>query len=119
MCVSLKGNLLDTFIYHLIIMFVDRAHVDDVEKELEIYVKHLEGYINALKAEIKCRITNISVLKQANNHLDKDKRDVKVVANVSLFNLFYVICKVICRHTRCLETRSRHSKKNLMNTRLP
>jgi hypothetical protein len=81
MCVSLKGNLLDTFIYHLIIMFVDRAHVDDVEKELEIYVKHLEGYINALKAEIKCRITNISVLKQANNHLDKDKRDVKVVAN--------------------------------------
>ncbi|EFA07354.2 hypothetical protein TcasGA2_TC015954 [Tribolium castaneum] len=59
----------------------DRAHVDDVEKELEVYVKHLEGYINALKAEIKCRITNISVLKQANNQLDKDKKDVKVVAN--------------------------------------
>lgn len=46
-------------------------------------MKHLEGYINALKAEIKCRITNISVLKQASNHLDKDKKDVKVVANVN------------------------------------
>ncbi|KAJ3650238.1 hypothetical protein Zmor_021936 [Zophobas morio] len=65
----------------LCISLKDRAHVDDVEKELEVYVKHLEGYINALKAEIKCRITNISVLKQANNHLDKDKKDVKVVAN--------------------------------------
>ena len=57
---------------------------------MEVYVKHLEGYINALKAEIKCRITNISVLKQANNHLDKDKKDVKVVANVSTYTCFCV-----------------------------
>lgn len=65
------------------LLFLDRAHVDDVEKELEVYVEHLEGYINALKAEIKCRISNISILKQANTHLDKDKKDVKVVSNVS------------------------------------
>lgn len=67
----------------VVVFFSDRAHVDDVEKELEVYVEHLEGYINALKAEIKCRISNISVLKQANTHLEKDKKDVKVVANVN------------------------------------
>lgn len=87
--------------------FSDRAHVDDVEKELEVYVEHLEGYINALKAEIKCRISNISVLKQANTHLEKDKRDVKVVANVCkqvLLNLKY-FNMIICRHIKYLGTK--------------
>nr|CAI5831433.1 unnamed protein product [Callosobruchus analis] len=59
----------------------DRAHVDDVEKEVEVYVKHMEDYINALKLEIKNRITLIGVLKQADVQLEADRKDVKVVAN--------------------------------------
>ncbi|KAL3289108.1 hypothetical protein HHI36_003549 [Cryptolaemus montrouzieri] len=59
----------------------DRAHLDDTEKELETYVKHMEDYINALKAEVKNRITLISVLKQAEVQLDTDRKDVKIVAN--------------------------------------
>nr|CAH7737708.1 unnamed protein product [Callosobruchus chinensis] len=59
----------------------DRAHVDDVEKEVEVYVKHMEDYINALKLEVKNRITLISVLKQADLQLEADRKDVKVVAN--------------------------------------
>ncbi|XP_074036944.1 uncharacterized protein isoform X2 [Leptinotarsa decemlineata] len=59
----------------------DRANVDDVEKEIEVYIKHMEDYINALKLEIKNRITLISVLKQAETQLEADRKDVKVVAN--------------------------------------
>ncbi|CAG9854262.1 unnamed protein product [Phyllotreta striolata] len=59
----------------------DRVHVDDVEKEIEVYIKHMEDYINALKLEIKNRITLISVLKQAETQLEADRKDVKVVAN--------------------------------------
>ncbi|CAH1114005.1 unnamed protein product [Psylliodes chrysocephalus] len=65
----------------LIMSLKDRAHVDDVEKEIEVYIKHMEDYINALKLEIKNRITVISVLKQAETQLEADRKDVKVVAN--------------------------------------
>lgn len=57
--------------------------MDDVEKELDEYVDHVEGYINALKLEIKNRIALISVLKQAETQLDADRKDVKLVAHVS------------------------------------
>lgn len=43
----------------------------------------MEDYINALKLEIKNRIALISVLKQAETQLESDRKDVKVVANVS------------------------------------
>lgn len=59
----------------------DRAHVDDVEKEINEYATHMEGYITALKAEIKARNHLISLLTQADSQLDKDKKDVKLVAN--------------------------------------
>lgn len=59
----------------------DRAHVDDVEKEIDVYAKHMEDYINALKLEIKNRIALISVLKQAETQLEADRKDVKIVAN--------------------------------------
>lgn len=62
---------------------LDRAHVDDVEKEIDVYAKHMEDYINALKLEIKNRITLISVLRQAETQLEADRKDVKLVANVS------------------------------------
>lgn len=45
----------------------------------------MEDYINALKLEIKNRIALISVLKQAETQLEADRKDVKVVANVSTF----------------------------------
>lgn len=44
----------------------------------------MEDYINALKLEIKNRIALISVLKQAETQLEADRKDVKVVANVSM-----------------------------------
>ncbi|CAG9762114.1 unnamed protein product [Ceutorhynchus assimilis] len=59
----------------------DRAHVDDVEKEVDNYVEHLESYINALKSEVKHRISLISTLRVAETHLEKDKHDVKIVAH--------------------------------------
>ncbi|KAL1512929.1 hypothetical protein ABEB36_002429 [Hypothenemus hampei] len=59
----------------------DRVHVDDVEKELDVYVEHMENYINALKLEIKNRIALISVLKQAETQLESDRKDVKTVAH--------------------------------------
>lgn len=59
----------------------DRVHVDDVEKELDVYVQHMEDYINALKLEIKNRIALISVLKQAETQLEADRKDVKLVAH--------------------------------------
>ncbi|XP_019755927.1 uncharacterized protein LOC109534634 isoform X1 [Dendroctonus ponderosae] len=65
----------------LITSLKDRAHVDDVEKELDVYVDHMESYINALKLEIKNRIALISVLKHAETHLESDRKDVKMVAN--------------------------------------
>lgn len=64
------------------LIFIDRAHVDDVEKEMDEYVKQMEEYINAIKSEIKARNHLISLLFQAENQLDKDKKDVKLVASV-------------------------------------
>lgn len=72
-------------------MSLDRAHVDDVEKEIEDYAKHIEEYVNALKSEIKSRIALISVLKQAETQLESDRKDVKVVANVYENILFLTI----------------------------
>lgn len=66
------------------LLCLDRAHVDDVEKEVDEFTKHMEDYINALKVEIKNRIALISVLKQAETQLEADRKDVKVVANVSM-----------------------------------
>ncbi|KAF5283881.1 hypothetical protein FQA39_LY04701 [Lamprigera yunnana] len=63
----------------LISSLKDRAHVDDVEKELDDYTKHTESYINALKVEIKARIHLISLLSQAESQLENDKKDVKLV----------------------------------------
>lgn len=60
----------------------DRAHVDDVEREIEDYAAHIEAYVNALKAEIKARTNLISLLVQADTQLESDRRDVKLVANV-------------------------------------
>ncbi|XP_050299638.1 uncharacterized protein LOC126738378 isoform X2 [Anthonomus grandis grandis] len=59
----------------------DRAHVDDVEKEMDVYVAHMESYVNALKLEIKNRIALISTLRQAESHLESDRKDVKMVAH--------------------------------------
>lgn len=59
----------------------DRANVDDVEKEVDVYVQHMESYINALKLEIKSRIALITVLKQSEKQLESDRKDVKMVAH--------------------------------------
>ena len=64
-------------------LFVDRAHLDDVEKEMDEYVTHTEEYVNALKLEIKARDNLITLLSQAETHLENDKKDVKLVTNVS------------------------------------
>ncbi|XP_017781745.1 PREDICTED: uncharacterized protein LOC108566395 isoform X2 [Nicrophorus vespilloides] len=58
----------------------DRAHVDDVEKEMDDYVSHMEKYINALKLEIRARNNLVNLLLNAETHLEKDRKDVKVVA---------------------------------------
>lgn len=58
----------------------DRAHVDDVEKEMNEYVNHMENYIEALKTEIKARNSLINLLMTADTQLEKDRKDVKVVA---------------------------------------
>lgn len=58
----------------------DRAHKDDVEKELEEYIKHMEAYVEALKIEMKTRNHLITLLLQAESQLEHDKKDVKLVA---------------------------------------
>lgn len=65
----------------------DRAHLDDVEREIDDYVHHMEAYVNALKLEIKSRSNLISLLTQADTQLESDRKDVKLVANVSLIHL--------------------------------
>lgn len=64
-------------------MSLDRAHVDDVEKEVDDYIKGIESYLNALKVEIKARNHLVTLLTQAETQLNNDKKDVKLVANVS------------------------------------
>ncbi|XP_072378863.1 uncharacterized protein [Diabrotica undecimpunctata] len=59
----------------------DRANVDDVEKELEVYIAHINDYMQALRSEVKQRENLISILKQAETQLEADRKDVKVVAN--------------------------------------
>lgn len=85
LCASLKGKLqystISIYLFKLL-NILDRAHVDDVEKEMDEYVNHMEAYVNALKLEIKARHNLISLLQQAETHLDTDKKDVKLVANV-------------------------------------
>lgn len=66
--------------------------MDDVEKELDVYVDHMESYISALKLEIKNRIALISVLKHAETHLESDRKDVKMVANVRTFSISIRYC---------------------------
>lgn len=56
--------------------------MDDVEHEVEDYIKYMEAYVNSLKAEIKARSHLISLLTQADTQLENDKKDVKLVANV-------------------------------------
>lgn len=65
--------------------FADRAHVDDVEKEIDVYASHMEAYVTALKLETKARSNLISLLMQAETQLESDRKDVKLVANVSFF----------------------------------
>lgn len=74
-------------------LFLDRAHVDDVEKEVDDYIKCIDSYINALKLEIKARNHLISLLTQAETQLSTDKKDVKLVANVC-FNLHEIKIEV-------------------------
>lgn len=64
------------------LIFLERAHVDDVEKEVDDYIKGMESYLNALKLEVKARNHLISLLTQADTQLSNDKKDVKLVANV-------------------------------------
>lgn len=59
--------------------------MDDVEKEIEEYIKLMESYISALKNEVKARNHLISLLNQADKQLDKDRKDVKLVASVSIY----------------------------------
>ncbi|XP_050499373.1 regulation of nuclear pre-mRNA domain-containing protein 2 isoform X2 [Diabrotica virgifera virgifera] len=59
----------------------DRANVDDVERELEVYIAHINDYMQALRSEVKQRENLISILKQAETQLEADRKDVKVVAN--------------------------------------
>lgn len=70
--------------------------MDDVEKEMDEYVGHMEAYVNALKLEIKARHNLISLLQQAEVHLDTDKKDVKLVANVRKLQLFMFVNQQLC-----------------------
>lgn len=50
---------------------------------MDDYITHVEEYVNALKLEIKARDNLITLLNQAEAHLENDKKDVKLVTNVS------------------------------------
>lgn len=65
--------------------------MDDVEKEIDEYANHMESYVNALKSEIKARSNLISLLVHAETQLENDRKDVKLVANVSTKFLIYGI----------------------------
>uniref|UniRef100_A0A1B0CEI4 Dolichyl-diphosphooligosaccharide--protein glycosyltransferase subunit 2 n=1 Tax=Lutzomyia longipalpis TaxID=7200 RepID=A0A1B0CEI4_LUTLO len=58
----------------------DRSHVEDVEKELEDCLTHLEAYMTTLKAEIKARGILITALVQADEFYHNQRGDVKTVA---------------------------------------
>lgn len=56
-----------------------------MEKEIDVYATHMEAYVTALKLETKARSNLISLLMQAETQLESDRKDVKLVANVSNF----------------------------------
>lgn len=61
--------------------------MDDVEKELDEYAVTMDNYLNAIMLEIKARVNICSLLTQAEEQLEHDKKDVKMVAHVS-WNIF-------------------------------
>lgn len=64
-------------------MFVDRRHVEDVEREIEDHANKLDNYIKTLSAEIKARTILVAVLEQTDAFYHNQRGEVKVVANVS------------------------------------
>uniref|UniRef100_A0A6P7H0K6 Regulation of nuclear pre-mRNA domain-containing protein 2 n=1 Tax=Diabrotica virgifera virgifera TaxID=50390 RepID=A0A6P7H0K6_DIAVI len=82
----------------------DRANVDDVERELEVYIAHINDYMQALRSEVKQRENLISILKQAETQLEADRKDVKVVANTFSSTLFSNVSSFNNTNDSSLET---------------
>lgn len=77
----------------MFVIFSDRRHVEDVEREVEDGITLIEAYVNALKAEIKSRTHLISALNQAESFYHTERGEVKVVTAVS--SLYFFLTKLI------------------------
>lgn len=85
----LKGKLSQLQCLQLlnVSFFVDRTHVDEVERDLENATVKYEQFMSSLEAEIKARKILLTALDQADRFYRNQRRDVKKVVYVS-------ICKV-------------------------
>lgn len=69
--------------------FTDRSHKDDVEKELNEGIACVERYTQALQRELVAREALLALLTSANQYYSTQRGEVKVVAYVSKFNIFF------------------------------
>ena len=65
----------------------DRSQIEDVEREIEENTKKNDRYVHSMKAEIKARKILLTALDQAEEFYNNQRGDVKVVVNVSIFDL--------------------------------
>lgn len=63
--------------------FIDKTHVEEVEKEVETSIMKHETFIANITAEIKARKTLLTALDQADRFYRNQRRDVKKVVYVS------------------------------------
>jgi hypothetical protein len=75
----------------MILINSDRAHVEEVEGEVESAAKKYETFIESMSAEIKARRILLTALDQAEKFYKNQRRDVKKVVYVSYKNKIKLI----------------------------
>lgn len=59
----------------------DRRRVEDAERDVDLAVKNVENYINALEEEIRQRTQVLDLLDQADQFYETQRGEVKIVTN--------------------------------------
>lgn len=76
------------YIYYF--LYLDREQVEEVEREISDRKHKLEFVIRCLNEEIKARGMLIAAIEQADSFYTTQRGEVKVVANVSVFNIINI-----------------------------
>lgn len=63
----------------------DRRHVEDAESDIDVAVRNVENYVQALEVELRDRHQLLELLEQADQFYETQRGEVKIVSNVGFW----------------------------------